>query len=161
MAQVEPLFSDQPLWVRDIADALQQDEEQIRGLLLTAARLGHITAIVRDRYYRSAQIQIFADLIRQRAAAGGSTAADFRNQLGTGRKVAVQILEFFDRSGFTLRRGNDHCCATRACSPFCRVKQKGRLLVPSVHFCPSLTAAAKCPPPAGTARAVAPAASGD
>ncbi|MBU6518707.1 selenocysteine-specific translation elongation factor [Pantoea sp. B270] len=107
--QVEPLFSDQPLWVRDIADALQQDEAQIRGLLLTAARLGHITAIVRDRYYRSAQIQIFADLIRQRAAAGGSTsAADFRNQLGTGRKVAVQILEFFDRSGFTRRRGNDH-----------------------------------------------------
>lgn len=107
--QVGPLFSDQPLWVRDIALTLQQDEQTIRSLLLTAARLGHITAIVRDRYYRSDQIQIFADLIRQRAAQGGSTsAADFRNQLGTGRKVAVQILEFFDRSGFTRRRGNDH-----------------------------------------------------
>lgn len=107
--QVGPLFSDQPLWVRDIATASQQDEETIRSLLLTAARLGHITAIVRDRYYRSDQIQIFADLIRQRAANGGSTsAADFRNQLGTGRKIAVQILEFFDRSGFTRRRGNDH-----------------------------------------------------
>ena len=107
--QVGSLFSDQPLWVRDIATASQQDEEIIRSLLLTAARLGHITAIVRDRYYRSDQIQIFADLIRQRAANGGSTsAADFRNQLGTGRKIAVQILEFFDRSGFTRRRGNDH-----------------------------------------------------
>lgn len=107
--QVGPLFSDQPLWVRDIATASQQDEETLRSLLLTAARLGHITAIVRDRYYRSDQIQIFADLIRQRAANGGSTsAADFRNQLGTGRKIAVQILEFFDRSGFTRRRGNDH-----------------------------------------------------
>ncbi len=107
--QVGTLFSDQPLWVRDIALALQQDEQAIRALLLTAARLGHITAIVRDRYYRSDQIQIFADLIRSRAAQGGSTsAADFRNQLGTGRKVAVQILEFFDRSGFTRRRGNDH-----------------------------------------------------
>ncbi|MGK3124405.1 selenocysteine-specific translation elongation factor [Candidatus Pantoea formicae] len=107
--QIGPLFSDQPLWVRDIATASQQDEETIRSLLLTAARLGHITAIVRDRYYRSDQIQIFADLIRQRAANGGSTsAADFRNQLGTGRKIAVQILEFFDRSGFTRRRGNDH-----------------------------------------------------
>jgi selenocysteine-specific elongation factor len=107
--QVGPLFGDQPLWVRDIALTLQQDEQEIRSLLLTAARLGHITAIVRDRYYRSDQIQIFADLIRQRAEQGGSTsAADFRNQLGTGRKVAVQILEFFDRSGFTRRRGNDH-----------------------------------------------------
>ena len=107
--QVDALFADRPLWVRDIAVALQQDEQAIRVLLLTAARLGHITAIVRDRYYRSEQIQIFADLIRHRAAQGGSTsAADFRNQLGTGRKVAVQILEFFDRSGFTRRRGNDH-----------------------------------------------------
>ncbi|MHC2598074.1 selenocysteine-specific elongation factor [Kluyvera sp. 1366] len=107
--QVGPLFGDQPLWVRDIALALQQDEQAIRSLLLTAARLGHITAIVRDRYYRSDQIQIFADLIRSRAAQEGSTsAADFRNQLGTGRKVAIQILEFFDRSGFTRRRGNDH-----------------------------------------------------
>lgn len=106
---VGPLFGDQPLWVRDIAVATQQDEETIRNLLLTAARLGHITAIVRDRYYRSDQIQIFADLIRLRATNGGSTsAADFRNQLGTGRKLAVQILEFFDRSGFTRRRGNDH-----------------------------------------------------
>ncbi|WP_343553372.1 selenocysteine-specific translation elongation factor [Pantoea sp.] len=107
--QVGPLFGDQPLWVRDIALEVQQDESEIRTLLLTAARLGHITAIVRDRYYRSDQIQIFADLIRSRATQGGSTsAADFRTQLGTGRKVAVQILEFFDRSGFTRRRGNDH-----------------------------------------------------
>lgn len=107
--QAGPLFGDQPLWVRDMASALQQNEQTVRELLLTAARLGHITAIVHDRYYRSDQIQIFADLIRQRAALGGSTtAADFRNQLGTGRKVAVQILEFFDRSGFTRRRGNEH-----------------------------------------------------
>ncbi|MEQ4530471.1 MAG: SelB C-terminal domain-containing protein, partial [Mixta sp.] len=34
--------------------------------------------------------------------------ADFRNQLGTGRKIAIQLLEFFDRSGFTRRRGNNH-----------------------------------------------------
>lgn len=107
--RVAPLFLDDPLWVRDIANQLGEDEERIRQLLLTAAQLGHVTAIVRDRYYRSDKILIFADLIRQRAATGGTTsAADFRNQLGTGRKIAIQLLEFFDRSGFTRRRGNDH-----------------------------------------------------
>ncbi|WP_275556080.1 selenocysteine-specific translation elongation factor [Mixta sp. Marseille-Q2659] len=107
--RVAPLFLDDPLWVRDIANQLGEDEERIRQLLLTAAQLGHVTAIVRDRYYRSDKILIFADLIRQRAATGGATsAADFRNQLGTGRKIAIQLLEFFDRSGFTRRRGNDH-----------------------------------------------------
>ena len=107
--QVAPLFNDDPLWVRDIAHQLGREEETIRQLLLTAAQLGQVTAIVRDRYYRSDKILIFADLIRQRAANGGATsAADFRNQLGTGRKIAIQLLEFFDRSGFTRRRGNDH-----------------------------------------------------
>jgi selenocysteine-specific elongation factor len=107
--RVAPLFLDDPLWVRDIARQLGEEEACIRQLLLTAAQLGHVTAIVRDRYYRSDMILIFADLIRQRAAAGGATsAADFRNQLGTGRKIAIQLLEFFDRSGFTRRRGNDH-----------------------------------------------------
>lgn len=107
--RVAPLFADEPLWVRDIARQLGEEEETIRRLLLTAAQLGHVTAIVRDRYYRSDRIAIFADLIRQRAAAGGATSAgDFRDRLGTGRKIAIQLLEFFDRSGFTRRRGNDH-----------------------------------------------------
>ncbi|QKJ85083.1 Selenocysteinyl-tRNA-specific translation factor [Paramixta manurensis] len=107
--RAEALFDAEPWWVRDLAAALQEPEETVRHLLRTAAQLGYVTAVVRDRYYRSQQIQIFADLIRQRAAQGGNTrAADFRTELGTGRKIAVQILEFFDRSGFTRRQGNTH-----------------------------------------------------
>jgi selenocysteine-specific elongation factor len=107
--RVAPLFADDPLWVRDIAQQLGEEEETIRRLLLTAAQLGHVTAIVRDRYYRSDRMRIFADLVRQQAAANGAaSAADFRNQLGTGRKIAIQLLEFFDRSGFTRRSGNEH-----------------------------------------------------
>ena len=37
---------------------------------------------------------------------GEITAAQFRDQLGNGRKVAIQILEFFDRHGVTFRRGD-------------------------------------------------------
>ena len=39
---------------------------------------------------------------------GSTCAADFRDRLGVGRKLAIQILEYFDRIGFTRRRGNDH-----------------------------------------------------
>ena len=35
---------------------------------------------------------------------GRFNAADFRDRLDNGRKVAIQILEFFDRHGFTMRR---------------------------------------------------------
>ena len=44
---------------------------------------------------------------RCRAAPNGQfTAAQFRDRLDNGRKVAIQILEFFDRHGVTLRRGD-------------------------------------------------------
>jgi len=44
------------------------------------------------------------------AVAGGVQAARFRDATGLGRKRAVQILEFFDRIGYTRRvqrRGQD------------------------------------------------------
>ena len=34
------------------------------------------------------------------------TAAAFRDRMDNGRKVAIQILDFFDRQGVTLRRGD-------------------------------------------------------
>ena len=34
------------------------------------------------------------------------TAAAFRDRLDNGRKVAIQILEYFDRAGFTVRAGD-------------------------------------------------------
>ncbi|WP_145590789.1 selenocysteine-specific translation elongation factor [Yersinia aleksiciae] len=107
--RVAPYFADSPWWVRDLAAELQMDEGEMRTLLRKAAQLGHITAIVPDRYYLSQRIEQFADLVRELDATQGSACAtDFRDRLGVGRKLAIQILEFFDRSGFTRRRGNDH-----------------------------------------------------
>ena len=34
------------------------------------------------------------------------TAASFRDRLDNGRKVAIQILEFFDKAGITVRVGD-------------------------------------------------------
>ena len=34
------------------------------------------------------------------------TAATFRDRLDNGRKVAIQVLEFFDRVGLTVRKGD-------------------------------------------------------
>ncbi len=38
--------------------------------------------------------------------AAGFNAAQFRDELDNGRKVAIQILEFFDRHGVVIRRGD-------------------------------------------------------
>lgn len=114
-AQIADCFTSDPWWVRDLARHAGQDEGVMRQVLRQAAQLGLITAIIKDRYYRSDRIQQFADLIRSRDQLNGATsAADFRDQLDIGRKLAVQILEYFDRIGFTRRRGNDHVLRDRA-----------------------------------------------
>lgn len=109
-----PLFGDEAWWVRDLAVQSGAEEDDMRQMLRKAALLGHIIAIVRDRYYIAGRIRQFADLIRAMDVTQGSTnAADFRDRLGVGRKLAIQILEFFDRSGFTRRKGNQHVLRDR------------------------------------------------
>lgn len=107
--KAQPLFADEPWWVRDLARETATDEPLMRATLRQAAQQGIITAIVKDRYYLNDRIVQFAQLIRRLDLGRGSTcAADFRDSLGVGRKLAIQILEHFDRIGFTRRRGNDH-----------------------------------------------------
>ncbi len=40
-------------------------------------------------------------------AKGSIKASEFRDALGCGRKLAIEILEFFDREGFTMRKGDE------------------------------------------------------
>lgn len=104
-----PLFGDEPWWVRDLATQTGTDENTMRVALRLAAQQGMITAIVKDRYYRNDRIVAFASMIRELDLEKGSAcAADFRDKLNVGRKLAIQILEYFNRIGFTRRRGNDH-----------------------------------------------------
>ncbi|WP_342323080.1 selenocysteine-specific translation elongation factor [Kosakonia sp. BYX6] len=113
--KVAGLFGDEPWWVRDLARETGVDEQMMRSVLRQAAQQGLITAIVKDRYYRNDRIVTFASMIRDLDEARGSTsAADFRDTLNVGRKLAIQILEYFDRIGFTRRRGNDHILRDKA-----------------------------------------------
>lgn len=113
--RVADLFADEPWWVRDLAKEAGVEEALMRAVLRQAAQQGMITAIVKDRYYRNDRIVQFAQRVRELDRLRGSTcAADFRDTLNVGRKLAIQILEYFDRIGFTRRRGNDHILRDKA-----------------------------------------------
>ncbi|HCR6707197.1 TPA: selenocysteine-specific translation elongation factor, partial [Shigella sonnei] len=79
--KAEPLFGDEPWWVRDLAKETGTDEQAMRLTLRQAAQQGIITAIVKDRYYRNDRIVEFANMIRDLDQECGSTcAADFRDR---------------------------------------------------------------------------------
>lgn len=97
-----------PPRVRDIAGMLQRPEQDVRQLLKFAARLGLVDEVAHDHFFlrtTTHEMVLIATDIAAQAADGRFTAAQFRDRLDNGRKVAIQILEFFDRQGVTLNRG--------------------------------------------------------
>jgi len=98
----------QPPRVRDYAQALSAREEDVRQMLRRLAKIGQVIQVAHDHFFlRSTVVEMIA--IADRLAAGTAdetlTAGAFRDKIGSGRKVAIQILEFFDRAGVTVRHG--------------------------------------------------------
>jgi selenocysteine-specific elongation factor len=97
------------VWVRDLALELSYPEDAMRRLMKRLARMGEVVEVAPDRFYRRQTVHEMAAMVAQmcRAAADGTvTAAAFRDRIATGRKLAIIILEFFDRTGVTIRRGD-------------------------------------------------------
>lgn len=99
----------QPPRVRDLAELLAADENALRQMLRRAAKLGRVVQIAPDHFFLRASAAEMAHLLAELSSGGQATvtAAGFRDRLGTGRKVAIQVLEFFDRAGITARIGDE------------------------------------------------------
>ncbi|MFM0350244.1 MULTISPECIES: selenocysteine-specific translation elongation factor [unclassified Paraburkholderia] len=92
-----------PPWVRDLANAHGVSEERVRQLMRKLARQGELFQVVRDLFYHPEMIRELALIAADEAQknAGTVAAAPFRDVTGLGRKRAIQLLEFFDRVGYT------------------------------------------------------------
>jgi selenocysteine-specific elongation factor len=92
-----------PPWVRDLAGAHSVPEERVRQLMRKLARQGELVQVVRDLFYHHEMIRELASIAAAEANrhAGAVAAAPFRDVTGVGRKRAIQLLEFFDRAGYT------------------------------------------------------------
>jgi selenocysteine-specific elongation factor len=99
-----------PPWVRDLAAATDAPEDKVRQLLRKLARKGEVYPVVRDLFYRRDVVHELARLIARLAGEHGGAlgAAPFRDATGLGRKRAIQILEFFDRVGYTRFQRDVH-----------------------------------------------------
>ena len=98
-----------PPWVRDLAKLQAQPEDAVRQLLRKLLRRGEVAQVVKDLFYHRDQVRRLAALAADLAAQPqGLNAAVFRDVTGLGRKRAIQILEFFDRVGYTRRVRDTH-----------------------------------------------------
>ena len=110
--RIRPWLNESPFdppWVRELAKRSGRDEAYIRRLFQKLARQGTLYQVVRDLFYLPDNVARLATFVRELERDGGETgAAAFRDRSGLGRKRAIQILEFFDRVGYTRRVRDVH-----------------------------------------------------
>jgi selenocysteine-specific elongation factor len=114
--KLEPLITAgryDPPWVRDLATAVRESEARVRAVLRKQVARGGAYQVVHDLFYARERIAELAGIVGGCARANGSvSAAGFRDAVGLGRKRAVQLLEFFDRVGYTRRVRDAHVLRT-------------------------------------------------
>ncbi len=110
---IAPLLSGaerfRPPRVRDITVATGRAEADIRRVLKRVGHMGLADEVAHDHFFLRATVREMTTIVADLAQAipdGAFTAAQIRDRVENGRKVAIQILEFFDRHGVTLRRGD-------------------------------------------------------
>jgi selenocysteine-specific elongation factor len=98
-----------PPRVRDVSHEFGIDEKIVRRVFRLAARRGEVDEVALDHFFLAEIVAEMAGIamdIASQADGGRFGAAEFRDRLENGRKVAIHILEYFDRQGFTMRRGD-------------------------------------------------------
>ena len=104
-----------PPRVAPIASHLHKRDFDLRRVLKSMSRQGKVVEIAEDHFLLRETLAEVAEVVTTLAAEaedGLFSAAQLRDVLeqrqgsGVGRKVAIQMLEYFDRQGLTLRKGD-------------------------------------------------------
>jgi selenocysteine-specific elongation factor len=98
-----------PPRVRDLAATTGRAEKDLRRILKRLGRMGWADEVAHDHFFLRSTVSEMTTIVADLSAAkdGSFSAAQFRDRVDNGRKVAIQILDFFDRHGVTLRKGDE------------------------------------------------------
>jgi selenocysteine-specific elongation factor len=79
----------------------------LQDLLTELERQQRVIRVAPDLYFSATAVDEARDLIRRHATEHGQIdAATFRDLIGASRKFSIALLNYFDRTGFTLRVGD-------------------------------------------------------
>ncbi len=109
--RVQPLLEDghtRPPVVHDIAETLRLQPRVVESFLVRCARLGMVYQVAKNRFLLPDAVLELGEIVEAlgREAKDGFGAAAFRDRSGIGRNLSIEVLEYFDHTGFTWRSGN-------------------------------------------------------
>ena len=111
-SRIEPalLASGRPRTVWEVSEALGVALGEVSRVFRRAQAAGLVMQVSKNRFLTPAALEMLAQAAESGlATASGDrfTVADFRDWSGLGRNLSVEMLEYFDRAGFTRRAGNE------------------------------------------------------
>lgn len=94
--------------VRELAECARVSESDLRDFLHRKSRTGDPIRLTPERFAARVTLARLAAAARDLSSAPGGrfTAAQYRDRIGTGRGLAIEILECLDRLGITVRMGD-------------------------------------------------------
>ena len=109
-ARLERLLQDggfTPPELKELEERLHMPRKLLADLLGVLESRGKVVKVTSDLYLSSTALaQAKTALTTQLTTQGEISAAAFRDLLGISRKTAIPLLEYFDRTGLTLRVGD-------------------------------------------------------
>ena len=108
--QIREVLADDPLRppvLSDLAKSLSNSPVILAGLLKRCIQLGYVVQPTSNRYYLQTGIDQLINIVQ--ALAGekeGFTVREFRDSSGLGRNLCIELLEYFDSQGLTIRDGD-------------------------------------------------------
>lgn len=110
-----------PPRIREVAETLNLDLPVVEDFFARAARMGLLLPVAPNRFYLPGQLLDLAKIAEALAATApeaGFDAKTFRDESGIGRNLTIEVLEFFDKCGFTRRYGDNRRIVRPAADTF-------------------------------------------
>ncbi len=91
---------------KQLAASLSVDHRKLVGLMRAMEQQQALVGVAPELYFlRGTVDEVRADLVNTMSTSGDMTTAQFRDRHKTSRKYAIPLLEYFDRTGVTVRIG--------------------------------------------------------
>lgn len=96
-----------PPVVHALAEEINLDPRSVEKFLIHSAKLGLVCQVAKNRFLLPEAVLELVGIVEALGVNGKTFGVkEFRDRSGIGRNLAIEILEFFDKSGFTWRSDN-------------------------------------------------------
>jgi selenocysteine-specific elongation factor len=110
MDKIKKILGEQPLAPPDLKEVEKQAgvaRNRLTEVIRLLERDGSIVRVTTDMYFlATAIVQLRDTLVNILTEKGEMNAAAFRDLIGSSRKYIIPLLEYFDRTGLTIRIGD-------------------------------------------------------